>query len=74
MVYIRVALSEETNRIINKIKKEHGFKNKGQVINYAAERLEKEHLIFQEQFYKKVGKKNIKKKEYLIDCHEKERE
>jgi len=32
MVYIRINISEKTNRIINAIKEEYGFKNKGQVI------------------------------------------
>ena len=41
MVCIRVTLSENTNRIINEIKAEYGFKNKGQVINFLMELVEK---------------------------------
>jgi hypothetical protein len=63
MVYIRVTLSEETNRIINKIKKEHGFKNKGQVINYVAEQLEKEfHYLSRKDLQKKTRKKGHRSK------------
>jgi len=51
MVYIRINISERTNRIINDIKKEYGFKNKGQVINFVTELLEKKYL--------KIEKKSI---------------
>ena len=44
MVYIRINISERTNRIINDIKKEYGFKNKSQVINFVAEWYEKKCL------------------------------
>lgn len=37
MVYIRINISEKTNNIINAIKTEYGFKNKGQVIDFVAE-------------------------------------
>jgi len=59
MVYIRVTLSEKTNRIINEIKKEYGFKNKGQVINYVAEQLEKKYHFSQEKTYKKNQEKKV---------------
>jgi hypothetical protein len=69
MVYIRVTLSEKTNRIINEIKKEYGFKNKGQVINYVAEQLEKKYHFSQEKIYKKKPRK----KGYRSNSNEKER-
>lgn len=58
MVYIRINMSEKTNRIINAIKEEYGFKNKGQVINFVAERLEKKYLMNGKKiFHKNLGKK-----------------
>ncbi len=63
MVYIRINISERTNRIINDIKKEYGFKNKAQVINFVMELLEKKYL--------KIEKKNRVKRN-RSDDHEKE--
>lgn len=58
MVYIRRNMSEKTNRIIDAIKEEYGFKNKGQVINFVAEQLEKKYLMNG----KKISHKNLGKK------------
>jgi hypothetical protein len=52
-----MSLHKKTNRIINEIKKEYGFKNKGQVIDYVAEQLEKKYHFSQENIYKKKPRK-----------------
>jgi hypothetical protein len=58
MVYIRINISEKTNRIINAIKEEYGFKNKGQVINFVAEWYEKKYLKNGKMIPTKIWKKN----------------
>ena len=58
MVYIRINISEKTNRIINAIKEEYGFKNKGQVIDFVMEWYEKKYLTNE----KKISHKNLGKK------------
>jgi hypothetical protein len=58
MVYLRINISEKTNKIINAIKAEHGFKNKGQVINFVAEWYENKYLKTEREIsYKNLGKK-----------------
>jgi hypothetical protein len=44
MVYIRINISEETNRIIKTIKREYRFRNKGQAIDFLAEWCENKYL------------------------------
>lgn len=56
MVYIRINISEKTNRIINEIKKEYGFKNKGQVIDFVAEWFENTYLKNERKYKKKINK------------------
>jgi hypothetical protein len=53
-VYIRINISEKANRILNAIKEEYGFKNKGQVIDFLVEWYEKKYLKNE----KKISHKN----------------
>ena len=63
MVYIRINISERTNRIINDIKKEYGFKNKGQVIDFVAEWYEKKYLKIEKKYRVKRNKGDDHEKE-----------
>jgi len=54
LVYIRINISEKANRILNAIKEEYGFKNKGQVIDFLVEWYEKKYLKNE----KKISHKN----------------
>jgi hypothetical protein len=58
MVYIRINISEKTNRILNAIKEKYGFKNKGQVIDFLTVWYEKRYLTTEKKdFLQKSGKK-----------------
>jgi hypothetical protein len=73
MVYIRINISEKTNRIINAIKEEYGFKNKGQVINFLMELVEKKYLSKEMKLSQQIWEKNIKNEGYRRIGHEKDR-
>jgi hypothetical protein len=47
MVYLRINISERTNRILNAIKTEHGLKNKSEAVKFLAEWYEKNVLTYQ---------------------------
>jgi hypothetical protein len=63
MVYIRINISERTNRIINDIKKEYGFKNKAQVIDFVMELLEKKYLKIEKKYRVKRNRSDDHEKE-----------
>ena len=62
MVYIRINISEKTNRIINAIKAEYGFKNKGQVIDFVVEWYEKKYLSSGRKISNKILEKHKEQK------------